>query len=173
MICQVCKNNNATVHITELPVTPPGVDEQIVVDKHICTVCAGQMNLPHMQMPSKNSFDIWKLLQISGNSSGQEPKLTCPECGMTLAEFRSKGRLGCPNDYELFRPHLDSLLLRMHNANQHVGHVEPEVEEEPEGENQRDQQISTLLERLELAIRDEAYEAAAELRDELKTLKES
>lgn len=168
MICQVCQKNTATVHITELP-PPPSPDEpQPVLDKHICPTCAGQLDLPHMQVVSKSTLDIWKLLQLSTAKTKREAKLTCPDCGMTLGEFRSKGRLGCPNDYELFRGHLDALLLRMHNASEHVGRV-PGVDE---ADLERRQQISTLRERLETAIREEAYEAAAELRDELKTLQE-
>ncbi len=172
MICQICQKNNATVHITEMPLDldtgtePSELTEQVVMDKHICPSCAGQLNLPHMEVVSKNTMDIWKLLQMSTNSNAADPKLTCPDCGMTLAEFRSKGRLGCANDYELFRQHLDALLLRMHNASEHVG----QVSELDEGEVERKAQISTLREQLEIAIRDEAYEAAAELRDELNTL---
>ena len=174
MICQACNENNATVHITEMPLdldeglSPEAASEGTVLDKHICPACAQQLNLPHMQVVSKNTMDIWKLLQMSTSSSSQDPKLTCPDCGMTLAEFRSKGRLGCANDYELFRAHLDALLVRMHNAREHTGYA-PDVDN---GEVERREQISTLLERLQVAIRDEAYEAAAELRDELKTLQE-
>jgi protein arginine kinase activator len=85
---------------------------------------------------------------------------------MSLAEFRSKGRLGCPKDYEVFRAHLDPLLLRVHNASAHRGRL-PGMDE---GTRQRLQQLSDLRAKLEAAIREEAYESAARLRDEIQEL---
>jgi protein-arginine kinase activator protein McsA len=60
-------------------------------------------------------------LQQSARAQAQATSLACPDCGMTLAEFRSKGRLGCPRDYEIFREHLDPLIERIHNAKHHLG----------------------------------------------------
>jgi protein arginine kinase activator len=168
MNCQVCQKNDATVHITELPLPFDPSGETTVSDKHICVHCAQELDLPHLQVMTKDTMDIWKLLQLTAKRPRPNTKLSCPDCGMTLEEFRRKGRLGCPNDYEVFRTHLDALLQRMHNATEHTGRI-PGVNE---SELERRQQISTLRERLEVAIREEAYEAAAELRDELKTLQE-
>lgn len=171
MICQVCEKNPASVHVTEIvrnedPEDGPPIDE--VLDKHLCPTCAQQMDLPHMPTVSKKMVDIWKLLQQSTKKTRRDANLACPDCGMTLAEFRSKGRLGCPKDYEVFREHLDVLLLRMHNADAHVGRG-PGVDEE---EVSRRRHISDLREKLEEAIREEAYENAARLRDELRALQQ-
>ncbi len=172
MNCQVCQKNPAIVHVTEIIRTEDdegteGAREE-VLDKHLCQTCAQQMNLPHTPAVSKKMVDIWKLLQQSTRRSRRESKLACPDCGMTLNEFRNKGRLGCPKDYEVFREHLDALLVRMHNADGHVGRG-PGVDEE---ELARRQQMSSLREKLDEAIREEAYEHAAELRDELKGLQD-
>jgi len=111
--------------------------------------------------------DIWKLLQFSAQQVRQSGKtLTCPDCGMTLTELRRRGRLGCPKDYEVFREYLDELLERMHGATEHVGRV-PGL---AEGELERVRKISDLKHELGQAINEEAYERAARLRDELKTL---
>ncbi len=170
MICQACQKNLATVHVTEIISggNGNGTGSPEILDKHICPACAQQMDLPHMQVVSKKMADIWKLLQQSSRKTRREASLTCPECGMTLGEFRSKGRLGCPKDYEIFREHLDALLVRMHNADSHVGRG-PGVDE---FELERMQRINRLREKLEEAVRSEAYESAARLRDELKDLQE-
>jgi protein arginine kinase activator len=168
MICQACQKNLATVHVTEIISTgngnAPGSHE--ILDKHICPSCAQQMDLPHMQVVSKKMADIWKLLQQSSKKTRREASLACSDCGMTLGEFRSKGRLGCPKDYEVFRDHLDALLVRMHNADSHVGRG-PGVNE---FQLERMQRINSLREKLDEAVRSEAYEHAARLRDELKGL---
>ena len=168
MICQFCQKHPATVHVTELvhSADESGDHSYQTLDKHICPGCAQELDLPHMQVVTKNTVDIWKLLQQSTKRTRREQKLACPDCGMTLAEFRSKGRLGCPKDYEVFREHLDALLQRMHNASTHVGRV-PGVDQVALERNQR---ISSLRQKLEEAIREEAYEHAAQLRDELKGL---
>ena len=166
MECQTCKKNPATVHITEvleLSVTPGEPNK--LREKHVCPACAKMMDLPHAPVVKKN-VNIWKLLQQSAQKNVQEGGLRCPDCGMTLAEFRSKGRLGCPQDYEVFRQHLDPLLLRIHNAAEHVGRVPGLAEDELD----RMRAIHDLREQLETAIREEAYEDAARLRDRLTDL---
>jgi hypothetical protein len=40
---------------------------------------------------------------------------------MTLRDFRQRGRLGCPKDYEIFGAQLRDLLERIHGAARHVG----------------------------------------------------
>lgn len=164
MQCQVCQKKPATIHITEVLALGSTPDEpNQLQQKHVCEDCSAVMDLPHAPTPSKGVINIWQLLQQSAQRSSQEGGLQCPDCGMTLAEFRSKGRLGCPRDYEIFRAHLEPLLHRIHNSAEHQGRV-PGVEPE---ELERMRVIHDLRERLETAIREEAYEDAARLRDEL------
>ena len=47
--------------------------------------------------------------------------LTCPSCGLKYAAFRADGRLGCPDDYDAFRPALEPLLDRIHRGTRHQG----------------------------------------------------
>lgn len=167
MNCGLCKKK-ATVHITEIAYhatdgseTTPSIEQ-----KHLCDGCAQKLNMPHMPLPQKGMVDIWKLLQQSARRAREEGGLSCPECGMTLAEFRSKGRLGCPKDYEVFAAHLDPLLSKIHNATSHTGRV-PGIDE---SDLKRMQHLTDLRAKLEEAIREEAYESAARLRDEIQGL---
>lgn len=170
MNCQVCKKNAATVHITEIVEFNTGADGQPhqLHERHICVPCAEQLNLPQMPLTKKKyAIDIWKLLQQSARRSRQAADLSCPDCGMTLAEFRSRGRLGCPRDYEVFQKQLDPLLHRMHNSLHHVGRL-PGLDDR---ELERQQNLHELKRQLASAIREEAYESAARLRDEIEALK--
>lgn len=169
MICQACKKNPATVRVIDIQnVEHDGQPARSVRESRVCDACADQMGVPHAPI-LKGNVNIWKLLHQSIQRSRQEDETACPHCGMTVAEFKRKGRLGCPHDYEIFGDQLEGLLQRMHNATQHVGRL-PGV---AEGEVQRIQQLSELRARLEEAVREEQYESAARLRDEIKGLEDA
>ena len=167
MICQLCQKKPAAIHITDVLELPEhGAEEYKLKQQHICPSCAKDLELPQPQLAHKNLAHIWKLLKQTRELSRQEAQLKCPDCGMTLPEFRSKGRLGCPNDYEVFRQHLDPLLDRIHNATSHSGRL-PGIDD---AELDRMKQIDDLRQELDAAIRKEAYEHAARLHDELQAL---
>jgi len=85
---------------------------------------------------------------------------------MTFKQFRSHGRLGCPHDYEEFHDDLLPLLESIHGETQHVGKFPPKVSDV----NRRQFQLIRLRNELKTAIDEEAYERAAQLRDEIQTL---
>jgi protein arginine kinase activator len=164
IICELCKKQPATVHVTEISRSE---QDSRVLQKHMCESCASSLELPSTPVViAKGPPDIWKLLRQSAQKARAEGSLACPSCGMSLAEFRSKGRFGCPRDYEVFRGHIEPLLLRVHNAQAHRGRLPGR----DELTRQRSQQISELRSKLEAAIREEAYESAARLRDEIQGL---
>jgi len=161
MICELCQKQPATVHVTEIGA------ESSVQQKHMCEGCARELELPGAPVViAKVKPDIWKLLRQSAQKARAEGALVCPQCGISLAEFRSKGRFGCPQDYQVFRAHVEPLLLRVHNAQTHRGRLPAAAG----GTNQRLRHLSDLRTKLEAAIREEAYESAARLRDEIQEL---
>lgn len=187
MLCQICQKQAATVHVTEISKVQetegpdggggagngasesgsPTPQAPKVEQRHLCERCAQHSKLPHSPVITKKGVaEVWKLLQQSAKRAREEGGLACPECGMTLSEFRSKGRFGCPRDYEVFQEHLKPLLLRIHNSTEHRGRL-PGLDEH---QRKRIQQLTQLRAQLEVAIKDEAYESAARLRDEIQGL---
>lgn len=199
MICQNCLKNAATVHVTEIatPAAPapeaggtpePGAAPQ-VSEQHLCEICAQTLDLPHAPALQKQQLDIWKLLQITAKQTRRKGGPTCPGCGLQLEEFRRKGRLGCPRCYEAFAAHLGELFERVHGARQHVGRLpgadaasvptadatvgaDADVDADAHVDRDRERRLVDLRQKLEVAIKEEAYESAARLRDELKQLEE-
>ena len=167
MICQNCQKIAATVHVTEIPApTAPGGPMQ-PVEHHYCEACAVHYNLPHSAIPGKSMADIWKLLKKSAQQNAQKRQtVQCPACGMTLEALMHKGRLGCPKCYEAFEAYLGEHFERMHGAREHVGRMPGRSEAQLGVEKA----ITNLREELEVAIEEEAYERAASIRDQLKTL---
>lgn len=164
MNCEHCHKNEASVFVTEIAEDPPGAVEE----HHYCELCADGMNLLFAGASKKKSMaDIWKLLQISAKqSSSQRAEPACTGCGLTLEEFRRRGRLGCADCYETFSAPICELLERVHGSTQHIGRL-PGLSE---ADWNRMQNLAELRQELEVAIREEAYENAARLRDKIQHL---
>ncbi len=172
MICQNCQKNAATVLVTEISsgaeAGPGEAKAPEVHEQHLCEVCAQALDLPYAPITKKSPVDIWKLLQLSANQGRKKAGPACPSCGMTLEEFRKKGRLGCAQDYEIFRSHLAEVLERVHGAVQHSGRI-PGSSAPVAGGGR----LELLRQELGNAIRAEAYENAARLRDEIRALEDA
>lgn len=186
MLCQNCLKNPATVHVTDLGGSAAQEGESPVQERHLCEICAQALDLPHAAPQKKTVADIWKLLQISAQATRKKGGPSCPHCGLTLEEFRRKGRLGCAKDYEVFAPHLAELLERVHGARSHVGRLPatlaqapttsessvpaPAAQQQTATSQNREARLADLRAKLAAAIREEAYETAARFRDELRSL---
>ena len=160
MLCDVCKKNQATVHLTEI------IDEQMT-ELHLCEECAKAKS-----MEMEQQFGLADLLaglsDISKQASEDKEiiKVKCPNCGLTYEDFRKIGRLGCSECYNAFKKYLIPLLKRIHGSNKHggkfpAGSVKP-LKEKSESDD--------LRVKLQKAIEKEEFEEAAKLRDQLKEL---
>jgi len=104
--------------------------------------------------------------QLEQAAGGVE--LKCPRCGFTQADFKKSGRLGCPECYKTFAEGLSGLLKTMHKSTRHVGKAPEALRATRENADR----LKTLQIKLARAIKDENYEQAALLRDEIKQLGE-
>lgn len=167
MLCQHCQKHEATVHVTELTeVAQAGLEPQTnISERHLCERCTNSLGLPHVTVPKKGPINILQMIATAAVHQ-RRAQPSCKQCGMDLEEFRRRGRLGCPSCYEVFKVPVGELLERVHGARQHVGRV-PGVSD---AELERLQNLAQLRQDLEVAIRQEAYESAARLRDEIQAL---
>jgi len=162
MKCQFC-DKPATVHMTKLT----GLKEKRVV--HLCDACAKQQQVfvePEASKEEMNIPAIVHLLLGSQLSPMEEElaRLTCPHCGIKYMEFRGEGRLGCPEDYAVFRAGLEPILRRVHRADWHFGKKPPhQIENQPV-----QAAIYDLHRQLRQAIDTEQFEQAAQLRDAIR-----
>ena len=160
--CHGC-TKQATLHITELR---DGEARAI----HFCESCAkdylNQEDNPELSQSPAGALQQ-KLEEYPDDEELAELDATvCPNCGISFAQFRSKGRLGCPHDYVAFEDELLPLLENIHGETQHVGKVPRRA---PDG-SQRQYRLIKLRNELRAAIEQEAYETAAGLRDEIQSL---
>jgi protein arginine kinase activator len=101
----------------------------------------------------------------TARKSALAPQPKCPECGITFEDFRTRGRFGCPKDYEVFRESLGPLLEKIHGSQKHTGRL-------PRGRAAIDpasgDRLLRLRRELQAAVGNENYEEAARLRDEIR-----
>ena len=160
MLCCICKEKEATVHLTQI-----AGDKMQKVD--LCEECAKTKGVN-----DPTGFSLADLLLGLGASqeieqAGGGAEIKCARCGFTQADFKKTGRLGCSACYVTFAEGLGSLLKAMHKGTEHVGKLPERAHREIElGDRMR-----TLTEDLEKAVAEENYEGAAALRDQIKQLK--
>ncbi len=159
MLCCVCKEREAKVHLT-----------QIIEDKmqkvDLCEECAKKKGVN--DTPGFTLADVLLGLGVSQEveQAAGGTGLTCARCGFTQADFKKAGRLGCPECYQTFSEALEGLLKTMHKGTRHVGKV-------PEAlRHSRDiaDKMKTLQRNLAKAIETEDFEQAAVIRDEIKQI---
>ena len=155
-VCQHCSVNPATIHYTELR-----EDERI--ELHVCEECALEQGLSTETAVLGMGAS---LIQASMEAMATENR-RCPDCGITFKEFRRRGRLGCPRDYEVFADALIPMIEKMHGgASKHVGRIS-DVHAAADAVTLLSAAIRKLKRRMHKAIRAEQYEEAASLRDEI------
>ena len=163
MICQACKERTATIHLTE-------ITNGQRAETHLCQECAHQQGLAvKAQIPLNELLSTLLSVQpqnADAEQTGQaeNPNTACPDCGMTLKRFAKESLLGCPNDYKVFEEQLLPLVERSHSGkSRHCGKVPNHVPDEAK----KDIILRQLQRQLEDAIKNEDYEKAAQLRDEI------
>jgi protein arginine kinase activator len=158
MKCDIC-SKPATVHLTEI------INDQMT-ELHLCEDCA---NKKGAQVESQ--FGLAEMLTgLADVDKPRDPEphsaLVCANCGMSYDDFRKVGRLGCSECYDTFRVSLKSLLKRIHGAPMHLG-KSPGAKEKRVNTAAR---LAELKHKLEDAVKREAFEEAAALRDRIHAL---
>lgn len=168
MICDVCKKNKATVHLTQ-------IINGIKKEYNLCESCAKEMNtisfIPDINIGKDFSFQnvIGGLIDyINGNSYKVEEKdVVCKNCGMSYKEFKDNGLLGCSECYTEFKEFLNPVVKRLHGSTEHMGKIPKKtcsciIQKK---------KILKFKEDLNKAVAMEEYEKAAEIRDKIIELK--
>lgn len=93
----------------------------------------------------------------------------CSKCGMTYGRYKELGQLGCDACYEAFEEKLKPLIRRVHGSERHTGKMPVRCR----GAAKVQREVVRLRGQLQQAIRREAFEEAALLRDRIKSLEAS
>jgi protein arginine kinase activator len=164
VICGECGTCDAKVSYTEFA-------DGKATTWNLCEECARKRgvsaSLSSLSGPLVNI--LMGLLEEVGRDGAVEAGPRCDACGLTLAEFRRTGRLGCSACYGTFRDELKPLVRRIHGGGgEHTGRV-PGSLEASEGPRR---EILRLRTELDHAVKREEYERAAALRDLIRKKEE-
>ncbi len=115
MICEHCKQRNATVTVTQ-------VQNGQKVEHHYCDVCASQFHPFHAEF-KQEPVSIQQLLsnwfgsptwqKVGEKQQAPPQQQTCPQCGFTYKRFLKEGKFGCTSCYDTFSEHLPKLFNRI------------------------------------------------------------
>ena len=167
MKCDSCRKENANVHMTSIV---NGVKEE----HHYCQQCANQKEQGTGSMFSSMFDDTFFNNQFFANvmypqsTLGNSKLSACPQCGMTISAFNHQGRLGCDKCYEAFQQHLVPLIKRIQGSTSYEGRLPQRGAEALKIE----QTIKQLRNDLIQAVKQEQFERAAQIRDEIKSLEQ-
>jgi protein arginine kinase activator len=163
MKCQHCEKP-ATFHITELT-EPEGPHVVHLCEEHVREYLAGGGSKSGSGALANMLSKQLKLEQTAEELAALDKK-TCPVCGITFAEFRQAGRLGCPYDYVCFQGDLEPLLAGIHGAKVHKGKRPTRAAGSPD----RQHRLIQLRREMQDAVVKEQYERASKIRDEIRQL---
>ncbi|WP_301860923.1 UvrB/UvrC motif-containing protein [uncultured Megasphaera sp.] len=160
MLCDICKKNEAVVHITAF-------ENGRKTEWHVCAACArDKSKFAMLQDLNIIDNDFFRKMAYPDYEGQPEEEPQCPSCGMTYSQFNRTGLFGCPQCYEAFKEELPPLLRRIHGHCKHDG----KVPNRGTGVFRTQTQIKRLRQHLQRLVRDEQYEEAARVRDEIRAL---
>lgn len=163
MKCQHCEKP-ATFHITELT-EPNGPTVLHLCEDHARTFLSSEGTATPASTLSSMLAKQLKMEKAAEELATADKK-TCPICGITFADFRKGGRLGCAYDYVAFEEDLEPLLFNIHGALTHTGKIPTNQSGSPE----RQHRLMQLKTEMKEAITKEDYESASRLRDKISAI---
>ncbi len=158
MLCDNCKKNKATTYFKK---TINGETTEVF----LCEECAkkhgitgGSIFKAMEGFGDFGNFEFFVPEILKTNRLTEEKRC---ECGSTFRSIVKTGRVGCEKCYETFKKELAPTLRKMHGVLRHKPRS---------GEKANDpvSETESLRKLMEKAIKEENFEEAARLRDEIK-----
>ena len=161
MLCQECKQRQATVHMTK-------IINNKKTESHLCEECAKQHDDFTNITPFSVNDLISSFMDMGGPHTAFEKTATvqCPVCNMDYMHFKKSGFLGCKECYKKFGNELAPVLRKIQGRTEHSG----KVPKRSGTDILLRKQIKALKQELKSAVEVEAFEEAAKIRDQLKEL---
>lgn len=174
MLCEKCRKNKATIHLTE-------IIKNVKSEVHLCENCAKEIGLNSklsnfsLSVSDFLSFiDTDQPLQLENSNNS----MICLNCGKSLIDLKRTLSVNCSQCYHFLHDEISKLLLEIQNNNIHVGKVPDKTKstisnEEPNYKkynfDNKTENFEILNKMLNKAIDDERYEDAAIIRDKIQT----
>ena len=170
MLCQKCQKKEASVYYKE---SINGVTKTMA----LCPDCAEEarqsgslnFNIGSAGLFGDNNMDslFASLFSPKTQKSAKSDHVKkCTLCGATFAELMREGKTGCPDCYAVFEEELRPTVSRIHGNVTHTGRAP----KKRKAQRATADKLRCLKQDLENAIKAEAFENAAKIRDEIRAL---
>ena len=182
MKCQNCGKNEVTFHYTQ-------VINGVKKEMNLCDNCARELGLKDMSfnMPINfsnffgdffNDYNDSLLPSFIGTQA-----LKCKKCGTTFDDFVNSGEFGCSSCYDIFEDRITPILKNLQGSSRHIGRGYKKIASSEDNEleknkiktndkvskeENKEDKLGKLQKDLQKAIKEERYEDAAKIRDEIK-----
>ena len=160
--CDKCGAENANTHVKTI------INGEFR-EYDLCSACAHKLGYsnPFADMESEFSHMLGSFF---GNVLPARTQSTrCEFCGSTYAEIANTGQVGCAHCYELFADRLNPSIVRIHGNAAHCGkHSKAAAQAREEHAETKEEKLRRLQSQLDEAVKQQEFERAAELRDEIK-----
>ena len=176
MLCENCNKREANVRYSE---NINGVKKEL----HLCNQCSQNLGITDkvdFRMPTFDFSNFFGSFLEDFSTPDFMPSLSelkqlkCDSCGFSFNDIVNTGRYGCANCYDIFEDRMDPILKKLQGANRHNGRLgkisdnNVKFEKSVESAKKMDNRLDILQEDLKKAIKEERYEDAAKIRDEIK-----
>lgn len=170
MLCEKCQEREATIIYTE-------IINGVKTEHSLCSECAKDMDfgdeLPFAELLS-GILGAYAVENEKREDTMEQ--VVCPTCRMSYRDFIRQGIFGCEDCYNVFEPLIEENIKKIQGNSIHTG-KKPRYDsglntDKQETVQEGADQITILKERLKEALKEEDYEEAARLRDEIRALKE-
>ena len=170
MLCDNCGKNEANVKYTQII---NGVKKEM----KLCEKCSRKLGIDdiNFNMPIDFSSFLGDLISDYEENNfmpmmSRPKELICKNCNTTYSEFLNTGKFGCAECYDAFSSKIESVLRRIHGSDKYLGRKSKGVVTKPEKlkVEKEDNKLEKLEKDLKQAIKEERYEDAAKIRDEIK-----
>lgn len=159
MKCQSCGKNIANVKYYE---NINGKKQTL----YFCEACANKMGISSFS----NITEIFSPIFTDIPKLNSLEKSKCNKCGYTLDEYLNSGMLGCEECYNAFGNTIEELIYKINGKNRHIKIDKSNTKEIINNSCKTEEKISKLKEKIEELVKEEKYEEAAVVRDEIKSL---
>jgi len=180
MLCENCKKREANVKYTQIV---NGIKKEIM----LCEKCSKELGIGNLGFNMPINFSNFFGEFLNDYNDGFMPLLTkskkvqCDKCNMTYDDFVNTGKFGCSNCYTVFEDEIDPILKRLHGGNRYIGRktvkkpsvkqkIDSKEKQEEIEKNGNETKLKELKLTLKKMIKEERYEDAAKIRDEIKKI---
>lgn len=179
MKCEMCNKNNTDIMLTI-------ISENREDNYYICHDC-----MKKIYNQTKTAFNAFGMISDIANFINKSNSKVCSNCGTTYAEYLKNKKFGCSQCYYEFKEDSDNgddainkfANNNTNDTNDKIKNLADKAFEQDKDQyealnaifnnNENNNRLKTVViinEKLKSAIKNEEYETAAQLRDELKKL---